>query len=229
MPAYLRGVLRDVLTFVKVGNGGLFYGFKAKDLTAIPGVGAADVTALGHMSVTSLPATRIAVIGANSPKPPRVTKTLVRRPSATVQGSTSTFCATDKISAALAEGWQTTNGGRGVMISNGRSITVGARLASGGIYLFPMNSVDATTYAATLGLILPANLSATERSQSFSGTNKPKPAIVSKSLPNGSFRSFCSFDKLDDALAGEGVGTGFALLKGEIASSAPSVSAPTPP
>jgi hypothetical protein len=229
VPAYLRGKFRDILTFVKVSNQGLYYGFKTKDLSAIAGIGAADVTALGHLAVAALPNTRIAVIGANSPKPPRVRKLLARNPAADQQGSVSTFCGIDNISTALAEEWELSNGGRGVAISNRRTISVGARLSNGGIYIFPMNSVDANAYAEELGLILPGSLSSAERGKAFSGTNKPKPAIVSKALTNGKFTSFCSTDKLDDVLAGSETVTGYSLVKPEVPSPAPSIAEPTNP
>ena len=228
MPAYLRGKVRDVLTFVLVSNQGLYYGFKTKDLSAINGIGTADLTALGHLDVTALPATRIAVIGANSPKPPRVRKTINRNAGANEQKAVSTYCGINSISTALAEGWELINGGRGVTISNNRTITVGADLESGGIYLFPMNANDVATYAAALGLQKPENLSLIERAQAFSGTSKPKPAIVSKQLTNGTFRSFCSASKLDDALGSEPTAGGFSLVRAETPSPAPSVAPSNP-
>jgi hypothetical protein len=210
MPSYTRGKKREKLTFVKVSaNQALYYGFKTKDLTTLANISTADLTALGHLDAATLPATRITIIGANSPKPPRMRKIINKTPGANAQASVSTYCAIDKIATAVAEEWQLVDAGRGVHVSNNaRTVTVGAKIEGGGIYLFPMNAADATTYAAALGLELPTTLSATERAQAFSGTTYPKPAVIKIATTSGVFSSFCSHDSIDSALA-----AGYELVK----------------
>lgn len=210
MPSYTRGQRRDKFVFVKVStSSNLYYGFKTKDFGAIAGVSAADITALGHLEASALPASRITIVGANSPKPPRVKKITNNAPSATQQGSVSTYCAISSLATATAAGWQMVDGGRGVKVTNNtRTVTVGAKIEGGGYYLFPMNASDVTTYAAALGLETAPNISATERAQAFSGSSYPKPDIVSITTANGNFSSFCSFDAIDAALA-----AGYEILK----------------
>lgn len=210
MSSYTRGKKREKLTFVKVSlTQALYYGFKTKDLASISGVSAGDLVALGHLEVAGLPAGRITILGANSPKPPRVRKVVNKTPGANVQASVSTYCGVNAIATAAAEEWQLVNAGRGVHVSNNaRTVTVGAKIQGGGYYLFPMNAADATQYATALGLELPTNLSATERSQAFSGTSYPKPAVIKISTAQGTFSSFCSHDAIDAALE-----SGYELVK----------------
>jgi hypothetical protein len=210
MPSYTRNKKREKLTFVKVSlTQALFYGFKTKDLASLSGVSADDLIALGHLDAAGLPATRITIIGANSPKPPRMRKIVNKTPGANVQASVSTYCAIDKIATAAAAEWQLVNAGRGVHVSNNaRTVTVGAKIAGGGYYLFPMNAADAASYAETLGLELPTALSGVERAQAFSGTSYPKPAVIKIATAAGTFSSFCSHDAIDLALS-----VGYELVK----------------
>jgi hypothetical protein len=202
MPSYTRGIARDTLTFVKVTSGNVFYGWKTKDLANIPGVSAADLAALGHVAAGSLAAGALGFLGANAPKPPRAKKKVSATPSASAQQAASTYCAVNALATAQGAGWDIVNGGRGVSIKNSVSITLGARLSNGLIYVFPKNSADATAVATELGLILPANMSDTERARAFRGASRPRPAKVSKPAgARGTMSSFCSDDKLDDALA----------------------------
>jgi hypothetical protein len=202
MPSYTRGIERDTLTFVKVTSSTVYYGWKTKDLANIAGVSAADLAALGHILAGSLPAGALGFLGANAPKPPRAKKKLSNTPSASVQQSVSTYCGIASLATAQGAGWDIVDGGRGVSVKNSVSITLGAELSNGLIYLFPKNSADATAIATELGLILPANLSSAERAKAFRGASKPRPAKVSKpSGARGTINSFCSDSKLDDALA----------------------------
>lgn len=225
MPSYTRGVRRDKQSFVKVSRTtNLYYGFKTKDLTALQSVSLTDLVALGHLTVAALPSTRITIMGANSPKPPRVRKILTTTPTVSTQESASTYCGVDAISTALAAGWNLVNGGRGIKVTNNaRTTTVAAKIEEGGYYLFPMNTADATAYAATLGLVLPGSLSASERANAFSGSTFPRPHKLSKNLTAGTITTFCSYDNVDDALA-----AGWEQLKGSNPHAAPSTTTPPP-
>lgn len=229
MPAYLRGQKRPEIRFVQAHSGPLLYGFKPKDYGPITGVSTADVAALGWKKPDELAAGAITVLGANAPKPQRMRKTLVNNPGAGVQGSASTFCSYPSIQAAMAAKWEPVGSTRGVTITNnGRTTTVGATIdASGALYLFPMNASDAATYAAELGLQLPANISNVERGKAFSGTSRPKPARVGKVVSNSTgatFSSYCSYDKLGDALA-----AGYQLIQSEVLPPIPYSAPPATP
>ena len=112
MPSYTRGQLRENLRFVKVHDGPLYYGFKTKDFAGLPGVSASDVSALGWLAPDAVPAGSVGVLRANSPKPQRVKKILVRYPNANQQGSMSTFCAYTAFATAQAAGWNLVGGPR---------------------------------------------------------------------------------------------------------------------
>lgn len=216
MPSYTRGRGKTDLKFVKVSTGTLYYGFKAKDYSNITGISSADLTALGWLDPSAVPAAGIGILGANSPKPQRVRKILIRRPGPNQQGSASTFCAHDARATAQTAGWQLVGSPRGVTITNTeRTKTCGAKAsADAGIYLFPLNGTDAATYGTELGLLLPASISAAERLTAYSGAARPKPAKVGKivdSATGATFSSFCSYDKLDDALT-----AGYQIIKGEV-------------
>lgn len=203
MPTYLQGDKRNVLTFVKVLDN-LYYGWNAKDLASNPGVGAGDLTALGHITAAAMAAiaSPIAVIGANRPKPGRATKTINVNPDAATQGKVSTYIGKGSENTALAAGWKLTGYLEVVNLRNSaRTTTVGVQLTGGGIYCFPINTVAATNYAALLGLQIPSALTAVERSKMFSGATRPRPPRVSLKAANGStFSSFCDPTKLDDLL-----------------------------
>jgi hypothetical protein len=215
MPSYTRGILRDQLTFVKIGDSSLYYGFTTKDFASLTGVSlsVANIATLGHLQSTNVPTGGLRIFGAKSPKPPRMTKVVNANPGPSQQGTVSTFVATNNVAAAETEKWKLTNPGRGVTLTNNaRSKTVGATLTGGGIYLWPMNATDVTTYATELGLQIPEQISAIERAKAFSGATRPRPAKVTKPDANGkNFSSFCSADKLDNLLA-----AGWQLLKPEI-------------
>ncbi len=215
MPGYLRGQLRDNLIFVAVSPNILYYGFSTKDFPGQAGLGLSqgDMDALGHLTPAAVPNTGIRIIAANSPKPPRMKKVVNARPGRNQQGTASSFCATNSVKTAEENGWKFAKPGRAVTITNNdRTVTVGASLTNGGLYLFPMNGGDAEAYADLLGLQLPAQISTTERSRAFTGTSRPKPAKVKLQLPDGSdFSSFCSSANVDNAL-----NNNFQLVKPEI-------------
>jgi len=205
MPEYLIGVKKDILTFVKVNDAPLYYGFSTKDFANLPNVSAADTAALGHLLVSNVPANSFKVIGAQSPKPPRMRKTINDNPSATEQASISTFCAFDKIAAAQAEGWKLASRGRGVKFTNNtRTVTVAAKLSNGMYYAIPLNKNSATKYAGTLGLQLPEAMTTAERKKTVTGSSLPKPAVMAIETTGtngqkGTFSTICSFDSVDNA------------------------------
>jgi len=212
MPAYLRGKVRDQLSFVRVSTTQqVWYGFKTKDFAGISGVSQADIGALGHFEIAALPQGAIKFFAANSPKPPRVKKTVTKNPTVEQQGSVSSYCSVQMLDQAQNAGWDLVQRGRGVSLTaNARSTTVGAKLTGGGIYVFPMNTKTATDNAEALGLLRPTQMGDAERDRSFSGSSKPRPAKVAKALDNGTFSSFCSSDALSAALQ-----AGYSLLEAE--------------
>lgn len=216
MPSYLRGKNRPDLKFVHPHTGVLLYGFKPKNYDGVVGITATELTALGWIAASAIPAGSITILGANAPKPQRMKFIMNRNPSAAVQGSASSYCDYPKIKDAIAAGWEPIGSSRGTRISNNlRTTTVGAKIdASGALYLFPMNASDGTTFGPQLGLVLPANISQADRAKSFSGTSRPKPAKVAKVVDNATgatFSSYCSYDGLDTAL-----GAGFQLITSEV-------------
>ncbi len=217
MPAYLRGKKRDKLTYVLV-TANAWYGFKTKDLSSVASVTAADITSLGHVAGgTAFQANgKIRIVGASAPKPARVTKRL-NTAAAGTQQSVSTFCAYDKLTAAMGSGWNVTKPRRGVFLrpeaSVKNSLTAIAQLSDGSLYCFPMNKADYQTYGAMLGLKNAATeQSATEKSKLVSGSSIPKPGKASIEVTGGgSFSSFYSTDAIDTAVTG-----GFAILTDEM-------------
>ena len=229
MPSYTRGQLRENLKFVKVHDGPLYYGFKAKDFGGLPGISEGDVKALGWLDPTQVPDASVGVLRANSPKPQRVKKVLVRYPNANQQGSASTFCAHTAFATAQAAGWNLIGGPRRIKITNtGRTKTMGAKLpGNGGVYLFPLNATDANNYGADLGLIAPQSMNGAERDRAFSGSSYPRPAKMGKivnTATGSQFRTFVSFDKEDDALK-----AGYQYLRAGTLSPLPSAPPPENP
>ena len=212
MPSYTRDQPRENLTFVKVSNPNMYYGWKAKDLDSLPNVNADDLASLGHLTVANLPAGSKGFIAANAPKPPRFKKVINRNPSADVQGSVTTFCGILDMPTALVAGWDMVTPAKLLNFTTGRSITVAVKLRGEIYYCYTVNAKDVEAYQAELGLILPASLSASERNKCFRGTSRPKPPRVSK--PTGvrsSITKYCGSDDLDTAL-----NAGWKLIKGEI-------------
>lgn len=200
MPSYTRGKKRENFTFVAVNNT-ILYGFKTKDISAIAGVSSADlVTQLGHMTATEAAnagAARIMVVGANAPKPPRVSKKISNAAVGTQQ-SVSTFCSVITLSAALGAGWNLVKTGRGVILraaSAGKgTVTAVAKLSNGASYAFPMNKADFDAYGAQLGLESAATVTTPdEKAKLVSGSNNPRPGRAALELADGSiFSSFFS-------------------------------------
>ena len=219
MPSYLRGQERDLLRFVKVHtNSELYYGFNTKDFASLTGYGLsqAEIDVLGHLALDTVPDSGILIFRANSPKPQRVKKVINRNPTAEQIGNASTFIAAGQLRAASAEGWKLSTDGRRVSLaSNSRTVTAVADLEnSQGLYAMPMNRNDFDTYSADLGLDSKATITTqAERERIFTGTSRPYPNIVGKSLDRGDFRAMCSASALTQALSDAG---GFSLLKAEV-------------
>ena len=206
MPQYSRGIDRDQLVAVNVleASRNVYYAFKTKDFAALPNVGTADIAALGHLDLQSLPNGSLFFLRAQSPKPPRARKVIAKNPTATQQGSISTYYGYGREQQVLAQGWDLSTAAKAVNLRvTNRSITAIAKISNGAYYAFPMNREDFNTYGGTLGLLAPTQITSdTDRSKLVAGSSRPKPGKASKDLGNGSsFSSFFSFDALDQIAA----------------------------
>ncbi len=187
MPSYTRGRRRDVTSFVAV-NPVLMYGFKTKDLSALAGVSSADLSAqLGHTAQSAIPSGRLVVIGANAPKPDRVSKKLIA--AAGSQGSVSTFCAYNRLTNAIAGGWTMAKQGRDVGLrTDGRSVTAIVPMSStnGLMYCYTMNRADFESYGAELGLVSASSITTeAEINRLVKGSTLPRPGRAMKVLSTG--------------------------------------------
>jgi hypothetical protein len=198
MPEYTRGKQRDQDVAVLLFKG-VYYQFKTKDLSKVPGVGEGDLAVLKHVKIGNdgggIPKSSIVFLRANAPKPPRVSKQLSKEP--TVQGSISTFCAPDALSASLRAGWNLVKPGRAAGAQIGpKSVTAIAKLSNGVLYGFSLNKRDFETYKTPLGLEGPESLTTdAERQKLVIGSSLPKPGKAKLKLENGSdFSTFCSHD-----------------------------------
>ncbi|MCC5641209.1 hypothetical protein LC593_36485 [Nostoc sp. CHAB 5844] len=195
MSSYTRGKKRPNLVFVTI-NDLMYFGFKPKDLTSLPGVTAADVTALGHVQPNAVAPGRLKIIGASAPNPPRVLKKTGA--AAGQQQSVSTFCGYNNIGLAQAAGWTLTKSRTGVTLraptSPRQSLTAVAELSDGSLYCFPMNKADFESYGAALGLKNSTTITTTaERNKLVSGASIPYPGRAALLLAGGStFSSFFS-------------------------------------
>lgn len=218
MPSYTRDKKRDQLTYVPV-NDILLYGFKTKDLSSIAGVSLATLQdKLGHISAQAAAALtgKILVLGANAPKPPRVTKKIANA-SAAAQQSVSTFCSKSTLALAMQDGWTVSNRGRGVILTAPSAAkpqqTAIATLSDGTLYCFSLNKEDFTSFSADLGLEGSSKVTSdTERKKLVFGTNIPKPGKAKRVLPTGAtFTSYYSTNK-----AGSLGTAGFGILTEEL-------------
>ncbi|GAX43443.1 hypothetical protein NIES4075_44560 [Tolypothrix sp. NIES-4075] len=217
MPPYTRGKLRDQLTYVLVTDDAYFI-FKTKDLSALPGISTSDITAIGHKTAEAVAsdATKIRIVGASAPQPPRVTKKLSNA-SVGTQQSVSTFCGHTSLSSAQTAGWKVTKTRRSVLLRAASALsgsqTAIAQLSDGSLYCFPMNKADFDSYGATLKLKSAATeQSATEVSKLVSGSSIPRPGRATiKTAAGASFSSFYSSEALSDLGA-----AGFSVLSEEL-------------
>ena len=221
MAPYTRGKKRDKLTYVSVYQG-LLYGFKTKDFSALAGISESDLsTKLGHLlGAFVVPPGSIRVLGANLPKPARVTKKIVNAAVGSQQ-SVSTFCGYQNLATAMADGWNVTTQRKGVSLrpetSTKNSLTAIAQLSDGSLYCYAMNKVDFQSYGATLGLQSATNLgsiSDLERAKLVAGSTIPKPGkavIEVAGGAGGTFQSYYSTASKDGATTG-----GFSILTDEV-------------
>lgn len=192
MPSYTRGKYREILTYVLLYNTpvNVYYNWSAKDIAALAGVSKSDLTsALGHLSTVAN--SSLVIVGASSPKPPTVRKILNRNPTASQQGSVSTFCANGSLNTALSAGWKLSGRGRISSIqNNARTVTALAGVSNGAIYASPMNATDYNSYKTELGLIDPSTINtANERNVIVRGASRPRAAHATKTLSDGSTAS----------------------------------------
>lgn len=226
MPPYTRGKLRDKLTYVLVTNNAYFI-FKTKDLSALAGISASDITAIGHKTAEAAASdtTKLRIVGASAPQPPRVSKKLSNAAVGTQQ-SVSTFCGYASLGTAQAAGWKVTKTRRSVLVRAASALSGSqtgiAQLSDGSLYCFSMNKADFDSYGATLKLKSAATeQSATELSKLVSGSSIPRPGRASVPTASGSsFSSFYSTEALGDLGA-----AGFSILSEElvITAAAPTV------
>lgn len=228
MPAYTRGVERNVLTFVKV-NPLFMYGWRAPDIASKLGITAAElVTELGHMTVAqaSQVGGAVLVTGANSPKPMRVVKRDKTAP-VTQAASTSTFISFDKTVAATNAGWVISNYGRGVGLvpeaAGNRSLTAVIELSNGALYCHSMNLADFTQVKEALGLETAASITTSTERQKLVVGSRTKPGRCEKALGAGNFSGFYAPGSEETAIA-----QGFTIKTKERIEYAPGV-APAPP
>lgn len=206
MPASVRGVKRDQLTFVLI-NDVFAYGFKTADLAAASGVSAADLkNGLGHMTAAEAAAAGAGVVmvtGANAPKPARVTKRIPNAPVGS-RASVSTFVAFNKLSAANAIGFGLSKRARSVSLTSPsasrRQFSGVVELSNGLQY---MQSIDAAAATAdrrqTLGIQTAAEISDTEVKKIARGC-RTKPGRVAVDIGEGAVASLpFSTAKEDDA------------------------------
>lgn len=206
MPAHVRGTTRDLLKFVLL-NPVLCYGWKTADLTAIPGITQAEVTALGHMDAVAANAVanRIMVVGANSPKPGRVTQKFANAPT-TQRASVSTYVAYNARAAAAAAGWSLGAPQKGVSLKapspSARSISAVAQLSDGTRYVFPLNQADFNLVAVPLGLQNSTQITTeTERQRLAGGMSSTRPGKASLEDSGGILATYYSTASKDTAAA----------------------------
>jgi hypothetical protein len=178
-----------------------FYQFQTKNLAAVAGVSAGNLSELGHIDLSdagnlaSIPQGSVIFYKANAPKPPRVTKKISTNNESIGQQSVGTFCAVDVLTSALGAGWRLSKPARGVSLSNTiRTVTALAELSNGILYAFPLAKTDFDSFGGELGLKSSESVNtAAERAKIVRASTLPKPGRASKVLSDGStFSSFYS-------------------------------------
>lgn len=214
MAGAARGRKREDLVYVAASEF-VMYGFKTFDLTSVAGITTSDLTALGHVAATGMTpdATKVYVLRANAPKPPRVSKKASTTTTGTGTGAAgtapltvSTFCAYNKLNDAFAAKWTLSKQGRGITFRGEGSPTRQRTVAipiGGGFYCFSCDRSTFTTYGAALGL--KGTLTAAEAKKAFMGASAPKPGKASTKTATGSVSSFYDPAKQGD-LAGADAG-----------------------
>jgi hypothetical protein len=214
MASSARGRKREELTYVAASEF-VMYGFKTFDISGVPGITASDLTALGHVKAAGMTpdATKVYVLRANAPKPPRVTKKATSGGVGTGTGgagatplTVSTFCSYNALSAAYAAKWTLAKQGRGITFRGEGSPTRQRTVAvpiGGGFYCFSCDRSTFSTYGTALGL--KGALTDAEAKKAFMGASAPKPGTAGTKTTAGSVSSFYDPSKKGD-LAGADAG-----------------------
>lgn len=203
----LRGIKRDKKIIVLVNpTSKLYYQFITKDLAAAVGISQSDLQVLGHIELggtgdnaVQAPSGSIVLLRCNSPKPPRVSLTLT---SESTRKTVNTFCAVDKIKAAIAAGWSVRD--QGLVPSVGltpKSVVTAVKLSNGLLYITDLLIGDYDSFAPPLGLLDPKEINAeAERAKLIRGTSNNKPGRAIKVFTDGTKATqFYSYDApLDD-------------------------------
>ncbi|MGL4498577.1 MAG: hypothetical protein ACRC78_12670 [Planktothrix sp.] len=212
MASAARGRKREELTYV-AASASVMYGFKTFDISAVAGITAGDLTALGHVKAAGMTndAAKVYVLRANAPKPPRVSKKTTAGTAGTTSGgagtsplTVSTFCAFNKLNDAFAAKWTLAKRGRGVTFRGENSPTRQRTVAipiGGGFYCFSCDRSTFTTYGAALGL--KGTLTEAEAAKAFMGASAPKPGNAGTKTANGSVSSFYDPTKKGDLIGSE--------------------------
>ena len=202
MPATTRGKPRNVLTAVPLGSD-LYYAWMTRELEEGSGVGASDLTALGHLSEAAFPSGTNAKIlfSPQSPKAARFRKVINRNPTAgqigvmTLFGDGSTNSAIGKAAQA---GWKISSPlKRPGLTSNAKSKVYGAALSNGIIYLNTCPPAQLSSYASLLGL--DTNISTAQLNLAVRGCERPHPFVVKLETSGGSITMNCAASKISDA------------------------------
>lgn len=209
MPNRARGRAREQLTAVDI-NLSLMYCWKtASNLDAgVTGVKGSDLVAqLGHQvinSSSSISGGKVGIIGADAPKPTRMTKKDVQKGT-----SISTYCAFDKISEAIKNGWvlQKTGSKKGLGLSKLR-MKVYVELGAA-VYVWSLDPDDFAILTSVCGMKDASTLKGGELTRLVFGSSTPRPGtaffrtnptVASSSSATGtqSFSSYYSPDKEND-------------------------------
>lgn len=202
MPLSALGKPKDIKTIVKA-TPNIYYAFKAKDYASLPGITAADLTALGHAAPGTASAGSIVVTTPKAPKPARFRKKLSG--SDLTQNYASTFgdgVTAASILAATTAGWEMITPARTVSFGpSAKSKNIAIKLSNGVYVVRHVPTVDATTENATLfGWEL--TLSPALINKAIRGAKRMRAATVQKPLASGGIKTFpCRLTKIADAEA----------------------------
>lgn len=191
-----------------------YYGFPHLDTSKL-GVSAGELSDLGWTLLNEENRTQILqssssllVLGATSPKPPRVKKTS----SSLFQKTVSLFCGYDKLPSLLNKGWLLSSRGKSMitlLLENGAGRKMTAlipfsnfKIATGesnvyyqGLYAFPVDKGTFSLFGSELGLISSTALSEADLNRAYIGADYPKPGRATKRTEGGSVSCFYAPDK----------------------------------
>lgn len=203
MPVATRGRQRNLLRAVPVTDN-LYYSFKTADLSAIDGVSAPDIVALGQIAITAVPTGKIVVFSPQSPKPAQFRKKLVNKPQGSVTAYGNGLTA-EAVNTAAGAGWQQTRGIRRCSFgSTNKSTAVAVEVSNGLLVKRMLPVTDVQTYAVALGL--KTSLSDAELKKLVRAPQSANPAILTRPRDGGtgSITMPCSKDKVADAISTTG-------------------------